>query len=132
VSDPRVELVRELFRRFNGGDRDSMLELMSEDFVVEVPPSLSAEPDVYEGHEGVERYLDAFEGSLEGVGFELLEFHREGDQVIVDAILKGRGVASGIDVGLRSAIIAWIEDGKVTRMLPCPDVESAREELRAA
>jgi ketosteroid isomerase-like protein len=131
VTDPSVDLVRESLRRFNF-DRDNVYELLSEDVVVEIPPSLSAEPDVYEGHAGVRRYIDGFDGMLEDVRFEPVEFHREGDQVIAELILRGRGVASGIEVELPSAVIHWIEDGKITRMQPCPDVEAARETLRRA
>jgi ketosteroid isomerase-like protein len=132
MSDPSVDLVRELLRRFNEEELEAVFELLSADVLVEIPPSLSAEPDVYEGHEGVRRYLDAFEGMLEEVRFEPVELHRAGDQVIADMFLKGRGVASGIEVELRSAVIHWIEDGRVTRMLPCPDLEAARETLRRA
>jgi ketosteroid isomerase-like protein len=131
VTDPIVDLVRESLRRFNF-DRDNVYELLSEDVVVEIPPSLSAEPDVYEGHAGVRRYIDGFDGMLEDVRFDPVEYHREGDQVIAELILRGRGVASGIEVELPSAVIHWIEDGKITRMQPCPDVEAAREALRRA
>jgi ketosteroid isomerase-like protein len=127
-----VDLVLALLERFNGDDRDAVYELISDDFVAEIPPSLSAEPDVYEGHAGVRRYLEAFEGLLEDVQFEVLELHQDGDQVIVDMLLKGRGVASGIDVEMRSAVVAWVEDGRVTRMQPHPDLDSAREALRRA
>jgi ketosteroid isomerase-like protein len=129
MSDPSLELVRESLRRFND-DRDAVYELLSEEIVAEIPPSLSAEPDVYEGHAGIRRYIDGFDGMLEDVRFELLELHREGDQVIAELILKGRGVASGIDVELPSAVVHWIEDGKITRMEPYPDLKSAREALR--
>ena len=30
---------------------------------IEIPPDLSAEPDVYLGHEGVRRYFAGFDGS---------------------------------------------------------------------
>ncbi len=130
MTDPKVELVRELLERFNRSDRSGIFELLSENFVAEVPPSLSAEPDVYEGHEGARRYLDAFEGLIENVRFEPLDFHLEGEQVIVDLVLKGRGVASGIEVEQTSAVVHWIADGKVTRMDPYPDLEAAREALR--
>jgi ketosteroid isomerase-like protein len=130
MAGPNVELVRELLDRFNRDDRSGIFELLSEDFVAEVPPSLSAEPDVYEGHAGVQRYLDAFEGLMEDVHFEALEFHPEGDHVIADMVLKGRGAASGIAVELRSAVVHTIEDGKVKRMDPYPDVEAARASLR--
>jgi ketosteroid isomerase-like protein len=131
MADPKVDLVRELLERFND-DRGSIHELISEDFVAEIPPSLSAEPDVYEGHAGVRRYMEAFDGLLEDVRFEALEFHVEGEQVIVDLVLKGRGAASGIAVEQPSAVVTWIADGKVTRMDPHPDVEAARAALRHA
>jgi ketosteroid isomerase-like protein len=130
MGEPNVELVRELLERFNRNDRAAMFELLSEDFVAEVPPSLSAEPDVYEGHEGAERYLDSFDGLIDDVRFDVLEYHIEGEQVIVDLILKGRGAVSGIEVEQRSAVVHWIADGKVTRMDPYPDVEAARAALR--
>lgn len=129
MADPNVELVRELLERFNA-DRQAIFELLSEDFVAEIPPALSAEPDVYEGHAGARRYLDAFDGLLDDVRFEPLEFHPEGGQVIVDMVLSGRGASSGIAVEMRSAVIHWVADGKVTRMEPHPDLEAARASLR--
>jgi ketosteroid isomerase-like protein len=132
MAQSNVELVRELLERFNRDDRDAIFELLSEDFFAEIPPALSAEPDVYEGHDGARRYLEAFEGLLEEVRFVALEFHQDGEEVIVDLLLKGRGVASGIEVEQRSAVVHWVENGKVTRMLPFPDVDAAREALRGA
>jgi ketosteroid isomerase-like protein len=125
-----ADLVRELFARFNSGDRNSVLELLAEDFVAEVPPSLSAEPDVYEGHEGALRYLEAFDGLLEDVRFEPLEIHEEGPAVIVVLRLTGRGASSGIEVVQSAAVVVWAEGGLVKRMLPSPDIEAARELLR--
>jgi ketosteroid isomerase-like protein len=129
MANPKVDLVRELLERAND-DRGSIYELLSEDFVADVPPSLSAEPDVYEGHAGVRRYMDSFDGLLDDVRFEALEFHVEGEQVIVDLLLKGRGAASGIAVEQRSALVHWIAGGMVTRMEAYPDVEAARAALR--
>jgi ketosteroid isomerase-like protein len=130
MAESNVDLVRELLERFNRNDRAAIFELLSEDFVAEVPPTLSAEPDVYEGHDGARRYLDAFEGLIDDVRFEALEYHTEGEQVIVDLLLKGRGAVSGIAVEQRSAVVHWIAGGKVTRMDPYPDVEAARASLR--
>jgi ketosteroid isomerase-like protein len=132
MAESNVDLVRELLERFNRNDRAAIFELLSEDFVAEVPPTLSAEPDVYEGHDGARRYLDAFEGLIDDVRFEALEYHTEGELVIVDLLLKGRGAVSGIAVEQRSAVVHWIAGGKVTRMDPYPDVEAARASLRRA
>jgi ketosteroid isomerase-like protein len=124
-----VDLVRELFERFNGGDGDAVIELLAEDFVAEVPPSLSAEPDVYEGHEGALRYLRAFEGMLEDVRFVPLEFHEEGERVIVEMVLTGRGASSGIEVEQNAVAVVWFEGGRIKRMQAVPDLESARKAL---
>jgi ketosteroid isomerase-like protein len=130
VAEPNVEVVRELYERINGDDPDSIYELLSEDFRADVPPSMSAEPDVYEGHAGVRRYMDAFRGHLDDVQFEVLGIHLEGEEVIVDMLLKGRGAASGIPVEQRSAVVHWFAGAKVTRMDIHPDVVAARASLR--
>ena len=130
MADPNVEVVRELYERINGDDPESIYELLSEDFRAEVPPSLSAEPDVYEGHAGVRRYMDGFQGHLDDVRFEVLELLQEGELVIVDMVVKGRGAASGIPVELASAVVHTIVDGKVARMDVHVDVEAARGSLR--
>jgi ketosteroid isomerase-like protein len=129
MADPKVELVRELLERFNGDDLDAIYELLAEDFVADIPPSMSAEPDVYEGHAGARRYMEAFDGLIADVRFEALEYHLVGDHVIVDLLLKGRGVTSGIAVQQRAAAVHRVAGGKVTRIDPYPDVESAREAL---
>ena len=130
MTDPNVEIVRELYERINGDDPESIYELLSDDFRAEVPPSLSAEPDVYEGHAGVRRYMDGFQGHLDDVLFEVVGIHLEGEEVIVDMLVKGRGAASGIPVGQASAVVHTIVDGKVTRMDVHVDVEAARGSLR--
>ena len=130
MAEPNVEVVRELYERINGDDPGSIYELLSTDFRAEVPPSLSAEPDVYRGHAGVRRYLDAFQGHIDDVRFEVLAIYLEGEEVIVDMLIKGRGASSGIPVEQRSAVVHWVAGGKVTRMDVHPDVEVAQVSLR--
>jgi ketosteroid isomerase-like protein len=130
VADPNVQVVRELYERINGEHPESIYELLSHDFRAEVPPSLSAEPDVYEGHAGVRRYMDGFQGHIDDVRFEVLDLHLEGEHVIVDMLIKGRGAASGIPVEQGSAVVHTVTDGKVSRMDVHPDLEVARASLR--
>ena len=130
MSDPKVEIVRELYERINGDDPDSIYELLAEDFVADVPPSLSAEPDVYEGHDGVRRYMAGFQGHIEDVRFEVVDFHLEGEHVIADMRITGRGSASGIPVEQASAVVHTVTGGKGARMDVHVDVEAARMSLR--
>jgi ketosteroid isomerase-like protein len=130
VGESHADIVRELFERFAGGGVEHALELLGDDFVLNVPPSMSAEPDVYQGHEGARRYFQGFEGLLEDVRFEPVELLDEPGGVIARLRFTGRGVASGIEVEQFAAVLVRVEDGKVTRMEPYPDLETARAQLR--
>jgi ketosteroid isomerase-like protein len=129
MSDSSVETVRLLYERVNDGGIEAAIGLIADDFVAEVPASMSAEPDVYRGHEGVRRYFAGFEGLMEDVRFEPLEFVEEGDAVIVWLRFSGRGVASGIDVGQFAAVVQRVRDGQVTWMEAHPDMDAAREAI---
>jgi ketosteroid isomerase-like protein len=130
MSESSAATVRRLFERFDPARLESALELISEDFVAEIPSSMSAEPDVYEGHDGARRYFAGFDGLIEDVHFEPIEFVEHGDAVIVRLRFTGRGAASGIEVEQHAAVVVWVRDGIVTAMQPHPDMEAAREALR--
>jgi len=130
MSAADVEIVKQLLERMSGGGVDFALELVSEDFSVEIPSELSAEPDTYEGHAGARRYFEGFDGLIDDVRFEPREFFDEGEAVLVWLTLSGRGAASGIEVEQYAAVAVWLEGGKVVRMQPFADLESAREALR--
>jgi ketosteroid isomerase-like protein len=125
-----LDVVRALLDRLGSGDIDALLEVVSADFVMEIPPSMSAEPDVYVGREGALRYLRGFDGMIEDVRFEPLELIEEGEHVIAMLRLTGRGVASGIEVAQLATAVISLDDGRVTRIDSYPDLESAREALR--
>jgi ketosteroid isomerase-like protein len=130
MGESDVDVVRQMFERFGGSGLESALELIAENASFEVPGDMSAEPDVYEGHEGARRYFAAFDGLIEDVRFEALEVEDAGEALIVWIRLSGRGAVSGIDVEQNAAVIVWLEDGKVVRMRPHPDMDAAREALR--
>ena len=125
-----VDIVRELFRRFGDEGLGSAIELISEDAVLEVPGTMSAEPDVYQGHDGARRYFAGFEGLIDDLRFEPLDFEESGGAVTMWIRFTGRGVTSGIEVEQHAAVNVWVSDGKVVRMHPHPDMETAREALR--
>ena len=132
MTESSAEIVSELFRRFERAGLESVLELIAEDFVVEVPGSLSAEPDVYQGHDGARRYFAGFDGLMEDVRFEAIDVVEEGGAVIVWMRLSGRGAASGIEVDQHAAVVTRVVEGKVARMEPHPDMDSALAAVRGA
>ena len=130
MTDSNVDVVRRLFELYASGGMEPALEVLDEQLVIVIPPDMSAEPDTYHGHEGALRYFAGFDGMLEGIRYEALEWMPEGEHVVVRARLGGRGASSGLEVDLESFVVHTVVDGKVTRIVPFPDLESARESLR--
>jgi ketosteroid isomerase-like protein len=130
MSEANVEVVRRLFEQYASHGVEAALEVMDEEIVIVIPPEVSAEPDTYRGHEGARRYFAGFEGMLEDVRYEMFELIPEGDYVLARARLAGRGASSGLEVELQTGVVHKVEGGKITRIVPYPDLESAREALR--
>ena len=93
-----LELVERLFAAFAKGRIDAINEFIADDFVLVVPPSMSAEPDTYTGPEGARRYMDAFEGVLDDVRFHADELFAEEGCVLARLHVTGRGATSGLPV----------------------------------
>jgi len=129
MSERNVEAVRQLFELYATGGLEAVLEVMDENIEIVIPPDVSAEPDTYRGHEGARRYFAGFEGMLEDVRYEMFELIPEGDYVLARARLAGRGVSSGLEVELQTVVVHTVKGGKLTRIVPYPDLESAREAL---
>jgi ketosteroid isomerase-like protein len=130
MSEANVEVVRQLFELYASGGIEAVLDVMDEDIEIVIPPEVSAEPDSYRGHEGARRYFAGFEGMLEDIRYEVFELIPEGEYVLAVSRLAGRGVSSGLEVELKTAVVHKVEGGKVTRIVPYQDLESAREALR--
>ena len=131
VSEPNVELVRQLFDRFAAGGIEPTLDLFSEDVVIEIPPDLSAEPDDYHGREGVRRYFAGFDGMLEDVRYEAIELMPAGEGVLAHIRLSGRGVTSGLDVDIEAYVVHELAGGRITRIRPYPSRDAAERAIAA-
>jgi ketosteroid isomerase-like protein len=121
-----LAIVRRLFERFAEGGIEAAVPCMDEELLIEIPPDMSAEPDTYHGHEGARRYFAGFDGMIEDVRYEVIELVPAGDRVIAHARMGGRGVSSGLDVAIEAFVVHELSGGKVTRMRPYPDLDSAR------
>jgi len=132
VTESNVEIVRRMFERFAEGGIEGTLEVIDQNVVVEIPPDMSAEPDTYLGHDGVRRYFAGFDGMIEALRYVPLELIPVGDAVLAHVRLSGRGVTSGLDVSLEPYVLHELRDGKLIRIRPYPDRESAEAALGLA
>ncbi len=132
VSESNVEIVRRLFDLYDERGVEAVLEVMDENVLIEIPADMSAEPDSYHGHDGVRRYFAGFDGMIEDVRYEAIEVVPVGDHVLAEAHLSGRGASSGLDVGIGAFVVHELVGGRIVRMRPYPDRESAMAALDAA
>ena len=107
-----IEIVQQLVEAFNRGDIDGILALTHPDFEVEVPPDLSAEPDVYRGHAGMRRYWESFHDALDDVRFHLEGYWPADDAVVVAMRVSAKGRRTAIAIEQRNAGVWRTRDGK--------------------
>ena len=126
MSESNLEVVRRLFDQYAEGGVEAVLDGADENIVIEIPSDLSAEPDTYHGHDGVRRYFAGFEGMIDDVRYEAFELSAEGDFVLAHSRMSGRGVSSGLEVNLEVYVLHELAGGKIVRIRPYADLESAK------
>lgn len=129
MSQQSVELVRGAIEAFNSGELQRVLATLRPDFEGRVAPELSAEPDTYRGHEGIERYFESFREAFERITFAAEELVDAGDAVVVAMRMTAVGKLTGIEVEQRNAGVWTVLDGKVARV---DTYASFSDALRAA
>jgi uncharacterized protein len=127
MSRENVEVVERLAPAFNRRDLTEFLELLDPD--VEWVPLLAVlEGRVYRGHEEVRQWIEDLATDWEFFEVYYDELHDLGDQVLALGGWRGRGRASGVELGDRPA--TWLldlRDGKVARLRTFTDRAEAIE-----
>jgi ketosteroid isomerase-like protein len=116
VPPDNAETILQLFDAFNSEDMQRVLELTHADFEVTVPAELSAEPDVYRGHDGMRRYFESFRDAMEEIRFRSEGFRDAGEDTIVAMRISARGRRTGIPVEQHMTGVWTVRDGKVLRV----------------
>jgi len=101
----------------NGEGVEAALPWFAEDFHGIVPPDLSAEPDSYDGHDGLRRYFDSFREIVDDLRFDAEELVELGpDTVAARGLITGRGRESGIPIEMRVPMLMRLREGKLVEM----------------
>jgi ketosteroid isomerase-like protein len=129
MSSENVEVVRTAMESFNLDGVEAIADQISPDFETTTPPSLSVEPDTYRGPDGVRRWFDAWEGTMDEVRFDVDELIDAGDRVIAVSRMVARSHTSGIEVEQAVALVWTLRDGRAVRLDPYATREEA---VRAA
>ena len=122
------EVVRQMLDVLNSEGTEAALAWFAEDFHGVVPPELSAEPDSYDGHDGVRHYFDSFDEIVADLRFDAEELVDVGPgAVAARGLITGRGRESGIPIEMRVPMLMRVRDGKVIGIAAYPDWDQAVE-----
>lgn len=84
---------------------------------------------VYEGHEGVRRFVRTWVGTWEDYRLEIEDLFVAGDCVVALTREQGRSRTGGLDLALDSMLVFWIEDERVARFRGYLDRAAGMREL---
>ena len=119
-------LVRRMLDALNEEGVEAALEFVAEDFRGVVPPELSAEPDSYDGHDGLRHYFDSFQEIVDDLRFDAEELVEVAPNVIAArGLITGRGRESGIPIEMRVPGLYRIRDGKLIGIEAYPSWDDA-------
>jgi ketosteroid isomerase-like protein len=90
-----IATIRQAYARYNAGDLDAVVSVLSED-VVFVPPPNSPEPEPLHGRDAVHEYLAP--NLFDEQSAEPVEIHERRDRALVVAHARARGRGSGAEI----------------------------------
>jgi ketosteroid isomerase-like protein len=127
MSQGRVEMVRAIFDRWDGGDHSVPTETLDPAVEFETAfSSVSGEP--YRGHAGIEQWLRDIDEQFAEWRFRIDDAREVANAVLVIGVVHGRGRASSIPLQFPSAIVFYFgSDDRVTHARIYPDVTQALE-----
>jgi uncharacterized protein len=125
VSQENVDAVRRGLEAFNSGEIEQVIAIADPSFEAVVPPELSAEPDTYRGHDGLRRYFESFQETMEEIRFEAERFIDAGEQVVTIVRLTARGRHTAIPVEQRIAQVWSMREGKAVQVRTFTTLERA-------
>ena len=111
-----IEVVRRILDAFNSEDIELILAITHAGFELEVPPDLSAEPDVYRGPDGMRRYWESFKEAMDQIRFKPERLEDAGGSVLVTMTMTAKGRSTGIEVEQKIVGVWTIRDAKVIRI----------------
>lgn len=115
MASANVWLVRRVCDCWNRGDQDAALELFSPDAEIDASGRI-LNPDIYTGVDGLRRFSREIAEPWERFQVEIEEVFESDVHVVVFVRSIGKGRGSGLEVDYRSAWLATVSGGKITRL----------------
>lgn len=122
----RVELVRRAHEALNNGDVEALVAECDPAFVLDMSDRV-LNPEVYEGYDGIQRFLADVHEAWEAFTWEPEELMESADLVLVLIRSTGLGWGSGIELDRRAAMLWSVPDDRAASLRFFRDRTAARE-----
>src|SRR2546421_8636321 len=125
MSEENVQIVRTTMEFFNLEGLDAIIDRIDPSFETTTPASLSVEPDTYRGPEGVRRWVEASDGTIDALRFEVDETIDAGNRVIAACRMIARSRSTGLEFEQAVTMVWTIRDRRAVRLDPYATREEA-------
>ena len=125
MSEANVEVVRAQYEAWKRGDYREALAAYDES--VEWDATHFPDGKIYEGHDGVQRFMRRWVGGWEGYELIIERYFDAGNEVVIFTRESGRAKASGIEIEHRFGHIFTLRDRKIVRWRGFSDRQEALE-----
>jgi ketosteroid isomerase-like protein len=116
MSQENVDLIRAQFEATNERDFERAMSFYADDVVLVVEPDAFLQGGTFTGRDAVGAWFGDWFATFEpGYRFEIDEARDLGDRVFLAATHRGRGRASGVDVGGRTGYLYTVRAGEILR-----------------
>jgi len=111
-----IAITQEIFARFGRGDVPAILQLLSDDVVIEFyGPSVIPYANTFKGQAGASKFFETVLSSVDIHQFDAEEFIAERDKVVVTGHLRLTAKATGGTIESDFVHVITMKDGKWTR-----------------
>jgi ketosteroid isomerase-like protein len=127
MSDPRHDLIRKQFERWNRGDR----ELPPDEIDPEAEVHSAMTGFTYKGYDGVRGWMSEIDDQFDSWRISVAEMTNIGEEVLVLGTVTFRGRGSGLEFEQPIGWIYSFKEGRVAEMKAFGDHDRAREAAKA-
>jgi ketosteroid isomerase-like protein len=127
MSGQNLEIVRQLFARWNSGDHTIQTEYLDPAVELHSPlASVSGEP--FRGHAGIREWTESIDAQFAEFRTHADEMHEVDDQVVAVGIIHLRGRASGVELDQPAVwTVHFGPDHRITRVHISIEVSTVRD-----
>jgi ketosteroid isomerase-like protein len=122
----RVEMVRRAHEALNRRDVDALVSECDPRFRLDMSDRV-LNPRIYQGHDGIRRFLAEVHEAWETFTWEPEEFIESGELVLCPIYSTGRGRGSGLELDRRAAMLWTVPGERAVALRFFRDRAAARE-----